>query len=49
MGFSSLFRRKSTAVVVRQGGDGEELTGLHRVLTVRDLTFFGIGYFCSNI
>lgn len=42
MNFSSLFRRKSTAVVVNQGGDGEELTGLHRVLTVRDLTFFGI-------
>ncbi|HEX8561633.1 MAG TPA: amino acid permease [Flavobacterium sp.] len=42
MNFSSLFRRKSTSVVVRQGGDGEELTGLHRVLTVRDLTFFGI-------
>ncbi len=42
MNFSSLFRRKSTSVVVKQGGDGEELTGLHRVLTVRDLTFFGI-------
>ncbi|HEX8268656.1 MAG TPA: amino acid permease [Flavobacterium sp.] len=42
MSFSNLFRRKSTTAVVRQGGDGEELTGLHRVLTVRDLTFFGI-------
>lgn len=42
MSFSNLFRRKSTAIVVKQGGDGEELTGLHKVLTVRDLTFFGI-------
>lgn len=42
MGFSNLFRKKSTSIVVRQGGDGEEHPGLHKVLTVRDLTFFGI-------
>ncbi|RZJ32026.1 MAG: amino acid permease [Flavobacterium sp.] len=42
MSLSSLFRKKSTSVVIQQGGDGEEVTGLHKVLTVRDLTFFGI-------
>lgn len=42
MSFSDLFRKKSTSIVVRQGGDGEENSGLHKVLTVRDLTFFGI-------
>ncbi|RZJ66335.1 MAG: amino acid permease [Flavobacterium sp.] len=42
MAFSDLFRKKPTKVILQQGGDGEELTGLHRVLTVRDLTFFGI-------
>jgi APA family basic amino acid/polyamine antiporter len=41
MGFSSLFRRKSTTAVLQQGGDGEH-SGLHKVLSVRDLTFFGI-------
>lgn len=41
MSFSKLFRRKSTAVILQQGGDGED-SGLHRVLTVKDLTFFGI-------
>ncbi|RZJ34713.1 MAG: amino acid permease [Flavobacterium sp.] len=41
MAFSDLFRKKSTSVVIRQGGDGEH-TDLHKVLTVRDLTFFGI-------
>ncbi len=41
MNFSSLFRKKSTQVILKQGGDGEH-SGLSKVLTVRDLTFFGI-------
>jgi len=41
MAFSSLFRKKPTNVVISQGGDGEH-SGLHKVLSVRDLTFFGI-------
>ena len=41
MSFSKLFRRKSTDVILQQGGDGED-SGLHKVLTVKDLTFFGI-------
>lgn len=41
MSLSRLFRKKSTSIVVQQGGDGES-TGLHKILTVRDLTFFGI-------
>lgn len=41
MAFSSLFRRKSTTTILQQGGDGDH-TELHKVLTVRDLTFFGI-------
>lgn len=41
MSFSKLFRRKSTTTIVQQGGDGEH-TGLNKVLTVKDLTFFGI-------
>ena len=39
---SKLFRKKSTSVIVNQGGDGEQHTSLHKVLNVRDLTFFGI-------
>lgn len=39
--FSNLFRRKPTSIIVQQGGDGEH-SGLSKVLTVRDLTFFGI-------
>lgn len=42
MAFSDLFRKKPTKTIMQQGGDGEEHSGLHRVLTVRDLTFFGI-------
>lgn len=42
MSFSNLFRRKSTTTIIQQGGDGEEHSGLNKVLTVRDLTFFGI-------
>lgn len=41
MTFSRLFRKKPTSVVVKQGGDGDH-ADLHQVLTVRDLTFFGI-------
>lgn len=41
MAFLSLFRRKSTTTILQQGGDGEH-TELRKVLTVRDLTFFGI-------
>jgi APA family basic amino acid/polyamine antiporter len=43
--FSSLFRKKSIHQIQKDAeegfGDGES-TGLHRVLTVRDLTFFGM-------
>jgi amino acid transporter len=42
MTFSSLFRKKSTKAIILQGGDGEEHSGLSKVLTVKDLTFFGI-------
>lgn len=38
---NQLFRRKSTNITVNQGGDGEH-SGLNKVLTVKDLTFFGI-------
>lgn len=41
MSFNSLFRKKSASVVLKEGGDGEH-SGLHKVLNVRDLTFFGI-------
>lgn len=41
MAFIDLFRKKSVHDILKQGGDGEH-TGLHKVLTVRDLTFFGI-------
>ncbi|MBI3519488.1 MAG: amino acid permease [Bacteroidetes bacterium] len=37
--FSHLFRRKPVTAITDVEGHG---TGLHRVLTVRDLTFFGI-------
>lgn len=40
--FASLFRKKSTTTVLKQGGDGEDHGSMHKVLTVRDLTFFGI-------
>ncbi|AEW84942.1 amino acid permease [Flavobacterium columnare] len=36
-----LFRKKSLDVILKQGGDGEH-SGLNKVLTVKDLTFFGI-------
>jgi amino acid transporter len=41
MTFKSLFRKKSTNVILLQGGDGEQHI-LNKVLSVRDLTFFGI-------
>lgn len=41
MSFKSLFRKKSTTVILSQGGDGEHIS-LNKVLSVRDLTFFGI-------
>src|SRR3954470_10226577 len=41
MSFKSLFRKKSAKVVLQEGGDGEH-SGLHKVLNVRDLTFFGV-------
>ena len=41
MSFKSLFRKKSANVVLKEGGDHEG-SGLHKVLNVRDLTFFGI-------
>jgi APA family basic amino acid/polyamine antiporter len=42
MSLAKLFRKKSASVIIKEGGDGEDHSGLHRVLTVRDLTFFGI-------
>ena len=41
MNFSNLFRKKSTKVIIQEGGDGDH-SGLNKVLTVKDLTFFGI-------
>ena len=41
MTFKSLFRKKPANVILKQGGDGEHII-LNKVLTVRDLTFFGI-------
>jgi basic amino acid/polyamine antiporter, APA family len=41
MSYKDLFRKKSATAIVQEGGDGEH-SGLHKVLNVRDLTFFGI-------
>ncbi|MBC7605545.1 MAG: amino acid permease [Burkholderiales bacterium] len=41
MSISKLFRRKPLTTIVQEGGDGEH-SGLNKVLTVKDLTFFGI-------
>jgi APA family basic amino acid/polyamine antiporter len=41
MSLKSLFRKKSVNVVLKEGSDLEHET-LHKVLNVRDLTFFGI-------
>ncbi|HTN18051.1 MAG TPA: amino acid permease, partial [Chitinophagaceae bacterium] len=43
--FSSLLRKKSIHQIQKDAADGfgdGESSGLHRVLTVRDLTFFGM-------
>ena len=42
MSISDLFRKKSANAIVQEGGDGDSHSGLNKVLTVRDLTFFGI-------
>ncbi|KAB1157993.1 amino acid permease [Flavobacterium luteum] len=42
MSISNLLRKKSANAIVQEGGDGEPHSGLNKVLTVRDLTFFGI-------
>lgn len=40
---NSLFRKKKISSILAEGGDDPHGgTGLHRVLTVKDLTFFGI-------
>jgi APA family basic amino acid/polyamine antiporter len=41
MALKDLFRKKPIGKILQQGGDGEH-DSLHKVLTVRDLTFFGI-------
>ncbi len=41
MKITTIFRKKSIQDTVIQGGDGEHVS-LNKVLTVRDLTFFGI-------
>ncbi len=41
MNFNSLFRRKSTQTILQEGSDHDN-SGLNKVLTVKDLTFFGI-------
>jgi APA family basic amino acid/polyamine antiporter len=39
---NSLFRKKEIKSILAEGGDDTHQSGLKRVLTVRDLTFFGI-------
>ncbi len=40
---NSLFRRKNISSILAEGSDESHASGgLHRVLTVKDLTFFGI-------
>jgi APA family basic amino acid/polyamine antiporter len=39
---NSLFRKKRIESILTEGGDETHVTGLKRVLSVRDLTFFGI-------
>ena len=41
MSFLNLFRKKPLTTILQQGGDGEH-SGLNKVRTVKDLTFFGI-------
>ncbi len=42
MKFKDLFRKKSTEEIMKHGDPSAEQHTLHKVLTVRDLTFFGI-------
>jgi len=42
MALKDLFRTKPISKILQQGGDGEHSGGLHKVLTVKDLTFFGV-------
>jgi basic amino acid/polyamine antiporter, APA family len=42
MSLTNLFRKKSISAIVKEGGDGEHHSGLKKVLSVKDLTFFGI-------
>ena len=42
MKIQTLFRRKQSSIDPEEGGDGLLQDGLHKVLTVKDLTFFGI-------
>lgn len=39
---NSLFRKKNISSILAEGPDDSHSSGLHRVLTVKDLTFFGI-------
>jgi len=39
---NSLFRKKRIESILTEGGDETHSTGLKRVLSVKDLTFFGI-------
>ena len=41
MKITNIFRKKSIQDTLIQGGDGQHVS-LNKVLTVRDLTFFGI-------
>lgn len=41
MSLKSLFRKKSATIILQEGGDHEHVS-LSKVLTVRDLTFFGV-------
>lgn len=42
MALKDLFRTKPIGKILQQGGDGEHSGSLHKVLTVKDLTFFGV-------
>lgn len=39
---NSLFRKKNISSILAEGPDDSHSSGLHRVLSVKDLTFFGI-------
>ncbi|HKC67020.1 MAG TPA: amino acid permease, partial [Bacteroidia bacterium] len=42
MSFTDLFRKKSATEVLKHGDDSAEHQSMHKVLRVKDLTFFGI-------